>query len=192
LVDFVQRRNLLVRSGVQAHFGPGRAIAVLATLLALSGASSARSERAQKKQWWEGLKTPAKSRAIIDAGTARQRWSKELPEGEFWTPTLADVKALERDLPGYLRQKLRDEPQDRSSRGVESIPLWKKAPLYLRQYVGTTRKGQRAIYGHFFCDIEHDWRRYPVIIFDGGDCFFQLFYDVKTGRFDGLALNGVA
>jgi hypothetical protein len=185
---------------VPAHFGLRRAMAVLAALLLLSGASGARSERAQKQKqkekqkqdWWTDLETPARSRAIIDAETARKRWNKDLPEGGFWTPTLADVKALERNLPGYLREKLGDKPQDRSSAGPESIPLWKKAPLYLRQYVGTTREGQRFIYAHFFCDTIPDWRTTPIMIFDGGDCYFQVFYDVKTGRFEGLMLNGIA
>ena len=104
---------------------------------------------------------------------------------QFWTPPLGDILSLERQLPDYLRQKV--EPR----RG--ETPLWKKAPSYKRQYVGILKSGRRVIYANFFCRATSaDWLHQLVMVKDGGDCYFRLEYDVTSGRFSELQVNGEA
>jgi hypothetical protein len=96
-----------------------------------------------------------------------------------WTPSEADVMALEEQLAGYLP----DEHPD----------LWQKLESYTRQYWGTvTPDGNRAIYANFFCDADRldRWRTDFVMVLDGGDCYFQTIYDVENGDFVWLAING--
>jgi hypothetical protein len=49
------------------------------------------------------------------------------------------------------------------------------------------------ILGNFFCDSAGvDWRENLVSIEDGGDCYFQVEYDVDRGFFILLLVNGEA
>lgn len=101
---------------------------------------------------------------------------------------MADVLALERQLPEFLRS----QPEDSDARAAD---LWLKAPSYLRQYVGFTRNGRRVVYANFFCFrsvSDRDWHVWPVVVDDGGPCFFQVEYDVESGRFSRLSVNGRA
>ena len=36
------------------------------------------------------------------------------------------------------------------------------------------------------------WRKEWVLVMDGGDCFFQLQFDVESGTFTALMVNGEA
>jgi hypothetical protein len=106
--------------------------------------------------------------------------------GEFWTPALADVLALEEKLPAYLREQYKNRRKE---------PLWKRAPRYKRQYFGITRQGERVIYANFFCALfsnAEDWHHVPVGVADGGDCYFSVEYDMKRGTLHDLVVNGEA
>ncbi len=51
--------------------------------------------------------------------------------------------------------------------------------------------GRQIIYGNYFCDnMGKNWRQEFVFVFDGGDCFFQVEYDVESGTFIKLWVNG--
>jgi hypothetical protein len=99
----------------------------------------------------------------------------------YWTPAEADVQALEAGLVTFLQ----------SSPPQASPMLWEKQSTYRRQYAGLVRNGQRLVYASFFCDtLGEDWQREVVFVLDGGDCFFQLTYDVERGTYDNLMVNG--
>jgi hypothetical protein len=137
--------------------------------------------------------TRADDRAIFPRELAREKWAR-LGDStlEFWTPALGDVLKLEERLPTYLRD---DREARRAAEGCcpQSDPLWRRAPGYKRQYVGIVRRGHRRVYANFFCEAPtYDWHRDPVDVDDGGDCYFQVEYDVATGRFDNIAVNGGA
>jgi hypothetical protein len=135
--------------------------------------------------------TPRRTgRAIFDEELARKNWPGLLPSRreKFWTPSTDDVVALERRLPAFLLS----QPDGSNAREND---LWLRAPNYLRQYVGITRKGRRVVYANFFCSrsvTDPDWRVSPVIVLDGGACYFQVEYDVETGVFSRLMVNGYA
>ena len=113
------------------------------------------------------------------------RGTPEADEGT-WTPSPADIAALERALPAALatqgRPELAGAPQG-----------WN------RQYVGIVRGGRRYIYGNFFPEDvtghsrdPDQWRREPVIVCDGGPSFFGVEYDVEARRFTHFGFNGMA
>jgi hypothetical protein len=153
--------------------------------------------------------TKAADRAIFDQELSREKWGFmfRLPTG-FWTPSLPEIMKMEERLPTYLREQLDAAPASRrGARGRGAAgrrvapeppppakpPLWKRAFAYKRQYVGLVKAGRHVIWGNFFCTPPRaDWRHEPAMVDDGGDCYFQVEYDVDTGRFSGLMVNGEA
>jgi hypothetical protein len=50
-----------------------------------------------------------------------------------------------------------------------------------------------ADYGNFFCtDSGMNWTYEWIFIVDGGDCYFQLQFDVESSTFTELTVNGEA
>jgi hypothetical protein len=64
---------------------------------------------------------------------------------------------------------------------------------YYRQYVGIVVKDRRLIYINAFCDEQppSGWRERVVDVCDGG-CSWGAVYDVTTGDFADLEMNGIA
>jgi hypothetical protein len=105
--------------------------------------------------------------------------------GNFWTPSADDIFKLEEGLAEYLSQN--------SSYFYRQPPVWQRLDEYQRQFIGLERGGRQIIYGNFFCNnIGMDWRKILVIVDDGGDCYFQVEYDVESGLFIKLMVNGEA
>ena len=128
--------------------------------------------------------------AVIPKGRAEEMgigtWLASAEEVEgYWTPTEEDVLLLEDKIPSFLREhsnSFRREP-----------PVWEQLDNYKRQYAGLILNGRRIIYGNFFCsDRGTDWKQDWVFVMDGGDCFFQLQFDVESRTFNGLMVNGDA
>ena len=66
--------------------------------------------------------------------------------------------------------------------------------LYKRQYMAITNsKGEKEVWVNCFCD---KWgkgsRTSPVIVMDGGNCFFNLKINLTTGHYYELMVNGDA
>lgn len=101
----------------------------------------------------------------------------------FWTPSNEDVLNLEAGIDAYLRQN--------SGAFYREPPVWERLDEYRRQYFGFKIGGKRFIYGNYFCnDVRMDWRGDFVMVLDGGDCYFQVEYDVEEGSFIQLMVNG--
>ena len=104
---------------------------------------------------------------------------------EYWTPSEAEVRALENGLIAFL--------QDKSAQfNSQRAPIWERLTEYNRQYAGLIMEGRTFIYANFFCDSMTDWKKDFVFVMDGGDCFFQFKYDPATGEFFDLQVNGEA
>lgn len=128
--------------------------------------------------------TRPQDRVIFRAEVARTEWKGFASPDDFWTPALSDALALEQRLPDHLRRELAH---------TEDHTLWRRAPLYKRQYVGIRKQGRRTILANFFCDtLRMKWRTNRYEVFDGGDCFFQIEYDVDEQTFSNLMINGKA
>ncbi|WP_129794070.1 hypothetical protein [Sphingosinicella sp. CPCC 101087] len=104
-----------------------------------------------------------------------------------WTPSAADISALEAALPRALARQRRGDGQD-----------WSGAPRgWRRQYTGLVRDGRRYIYGNFFpahtssrAPEPERWRQEAMMVCDGGPSFFGVEYDVEAGRFTHFGFNG--
>ena len=101
----------------------------------------------------------------------------------YWTPSQAQIDRLEQDLPAFLR----DNAPERSA------DLWQKVAPYKRQYIGIVQADQQLIYVNAMCSMDDDdWQTEPVMVMDGGDCYFNVTYDPATFRFSNLSINGDA
>ncbi|MBE7555497.1 MAG: hypothetical protein HS126_30985 [Anaerolineales bacterium] len=99
----------------------------------------------------------------------------------YWTPSPAEVLALEKQLGPYLQE---NAPRDYPG------PL-RNLTEYKRQYVGLLVNEQQFIRVNFFCDAHGmDWQREFVFIADGGSCYFEVKYEVETGKFSALSIHG--
>ena len=109
-----------------------------------------------------------------------------LVEGDgFWTPSPEDIFQLEGRLVGYLRQN--------EAFFWRQPPVWERLDEYQSQYIGFVRNGKHMIYGNFFCDnFGWDWQEKLVMVEDGGDCYFQVEYDVEDEALIMLMVNGDA
>jgi hypothetical protein len=106
---------------------------------------------------------------------------------EYWTPTEEQVLALEAGVSDYLDGAI---PPEHYGRGILD-----RLSYYRRQYFGIGfSEGEHLIYASYFCpDDSFDyWLEGNVAVLDGGECFFQFFYDPKTGRYSELQINGMA
>jgi len=105
-----------------------------------------------------------------------------------WVPTVEEVRTLEKQLGTYL-------PQHRDAFDGSNIPIEERLPTYRRQYWGILENERRVIFVNFFCNsvpTPTDWTTQEVIGIDGGDCYFKIRYDVETGTFFDLYVNGSA
>jgi hypothetical protein len=177
-----------------AHRLPAAALAAALTLVAAASPSDGAPPPSPKPAAAKGLAKPppgAADRMIFPKEAARELWAAQFPPpAMFWTPLLDDVMKMERQLPAFLRR------EGRAGRlhNEKPAPLWKRVAGYKRQYFGLVEKGRSIVYGNFFCADggDKDWQRRPVDVDDGGDCYFQVRYDPKTGRFFALSVNADA
>ena len=107
--------------------------------------------------------------------------------------TEADVRRAEAALPKFLAQPLEQALQTRWPREAERRQkVLAKLPSYKRQWAGLATENKRVLYMNFFCRVHElqQWRTAPVSSCDGGDCYFHVDYDLDTGAFDNLSING--
>ena len=100
----------------------------------------------------------------------------------FWTPSAAQIIAVERRLPDFLRES------------GHAIKLSESR----RQYVGVISAGKRLIYvnafpASFLRVLDHaDWKAAAFIVCDGGDECWGAEFDPATNSFRNIEFNGVA
>ncbi|MEA3334661.1 MAG: hypothetical protein U9R25_02050 [Chloroflexota bacterium] len=104
----------------------------------------------------------------------------------FWTPSADVVFQLEDKITDYLRQN--------PEQFFHQPPVWQRLDEYQRQYIGLSfQDGRQIIYGNFFCNNSgRDWRQQLIFVLDGGECYFQVMFDVDFGEFVELRVNGEA
>lgn len=108
--------------------------------------------------------------------TAASSCAGSRPHGKItsdWTPTSSGVI----DLEGSLRRYLKHAAPQLEARLAECR----------RQYTGFYHVGKRLMFVNFACDgpRSSEWRCRPVVVDDGGDCFFNLRCEPKTNLWDG-------
>ena len=103
------------------------------------------------------------------------------PAEAYWTPLPADVAALEAEI------------EDAWAAAAPPHARGEDLSGHLRQYVGAVEAGERLILVNGFCDpYDADWQDEPVVVADGGACYFQTTWDVERAEFRSLTVNGEA
>ena len=164
----------------------------LALFLAVAGCAPTPPEPVAAQEEIAELWT-ADTRTVLTGDAARTltRQCSRVSPGpveSLWTPTDAEVDALENDLILLVARELEEAGESPSPGG------------YYRQYAGFVIGGKRIIYvnGVDETAIERepnpahpfDWRTQAVQICDGGTITFGVEYDPATGQFSNFAFNG--
>ena len=138
--------------------------------------------------------------ASISVAQAKIRWAI-LPETEAdhakelcsrpgppkfqgtWKPTDSDIQTMESRLSRISRL--------RTQSGIVGVQI-DHPENYYRQYLGITIDEHKFIFINAFCDDKppDSWREMLVDICDGG-CSWGVVYDLATGNFSHLEMNGV-
>ena len=95
-------------------------------------------------------------------------WKSITGAKEFWMPSKQEVLKAE--------QRIQEHLKTNTERYAD---LWKKLPAYKRQYVGIIVNDRKRIFCNFFCFPDGPPSEKPMIVFDGGTCFFHIEYDVS-------------
>jgi len=111
----------------------------------------------------------------------RERISEYTSAGG-WEVSEAQVRAVEAKLEAAVVAHATEPHHTRIRDGLAG---------YNRRYVGIVRGEQRLIEISGFCDSFRDWQG-PVGVDDGGDCFFDAWYDPETDAITRVSINGVA
>ena len=121
-------------------------------------------------------------RLIIPAGDAARFYEASAGIGaaeSYFTPTVADIDAMTARLRAQL-----------ASPGPQ--PITRPFDAFHFHHIGVVRGGRRLIFTNAFCNTYGDrWLREPISVDDGGDCYFDLKYDIETGSLLELHVNGV-
>jgi len=100
----------------------------------------------------------------------------------YWTPEKSQIIDLESRLSAYLRGAAPAKSRIRTD-----------LRSYRRQYLGTVRDDHEVVFVSFFCETHRqDWTRKPIVVDDGGDCYFRLEYETENHKFSHLEINGEA
>lgn len=139
--------------------------------------------------------------ASISVAQTKTRWTL-LPEAEAdrakqlcsrpgppkfqatWKPTESHIQTMESRLSRISRL--------RTKSGIVGVQI-KHPDSYYRQYLGVVINGRKFIFINAFCDDKppETWRESLIDVCDGG-CSWGVVYNVATGQFSHLEMNGVA
>jgi hypothetical protein len=107
------------------------------------------------------------------------------PTAQTWMPSEKEVRLAESQLSSFLI--------DSADRQPEALVIAKHLSSYKRQYAGIVNSGEKKIFFNVFCQaFETEWTKDPVIVEDGGHCFFQVEFSLKSKSFNNLQINGRA
>ena len=123
-------------------------------------------------------------RGVIVPGADAAEFARDVGWDEsegYWTPSSADVAMLEAEMEDAWAAEAPPAVRDENLRN------------HIRQYVGVIEDGERRVVVNAFCDaLGIDWRSDPVVVADGGACYFQATWDVERAEFRALMVNGEA
>ncbi|NLR95158.1 hypothetical protein HGP29_28445 [Flammeovirga sp. SR4] len=111
----------------------------------------------------------------------------------FWTPSNLEISDIENKLSQRIHKLSKNNPFN----GVNDCPkIHKNLNNYYRQYVSfINNKGDKIIQISFFWDknkTRYNLNEDYMEIFDGCSYYWRINYNIDTGEFFGLSINGIA
>ncbi len=104
-----------------------------------------------------------------------------VPEGP-WEPSVEQVHEVQ--------QLLRPFVEERALAWQEELPPWER---YTIQYQGQMRNDKKVIFINAMCAKPPvQVRKELVYTFDGGPCFFRMYWVPETSEFSDFSFNGYA
>ncbi|MGD0801761.1 MAG: hypothetical protein ABR906_10630 [Terracidiphilus sp.] len=102
-----------------------------------------------------------------------------------WQPTKSQIETLETNITRISDLRSFGAPKGEKIEHPEN---------YFRQYLAVVRAGKNLIYVNALCEVQYniDWRNHVAIVWDGGNCYWQAWYDPATEKFSNLYINGRA
>lgn len=164
-------------------------IVLLLVLVACSSESAPLSQPAQptapvqtvsQGQPYQDLQVAGLEAVIIPGGQAPQYIQTMFgrQESGYWTPSQDDILKMEEQLKIYLQNFVGQN-------------VLKDLSSYKRQYVGIVKEESKLLLGNYFCEVSSiDWKQQPVIVEDGGNCYFQAELDMDSGQIVYFMVNG--
>ena len=151
----------------------------LVLILFLTACTSQPARNAEGKNWVAFSADKAQADQMLD-------WLFPT-DAEYWSPTKADVRAIESGLPAYLQE-------NKSAFYMTDEPVWEQLNKYNSQYVGIILEDRKVIYASYLCRIGEDinWKENFIFVADGGACYFKFKFDTSTSEFYDLLVNGEA
>jgi hypothetical protein len=121
---------------------------------------------------------PRRDSCIVSAQQASDIYGSA---GRYFTPSARDIRELQATLSDFL------SGQERTERIVERLAR------YSGVFVGIREGGHRLVRASYSCvQDEPCSERIESIDLDGGDCFFQVDFNLVTRRYTYLSINGHA
>jgi hypothetical protein len=155
-------------------------IGVSALMTACASRGPARSKSSPPCTQNQAVNSSGAQGVIFPAGAGNVDGHEYGTISEYWTPTPEDIRSAEVGLQSFL---------------TEARPaIAAKLSTYVRQYTGFRLDGRDHIFIQFLCWQPHnpEWRCHPILVDDGGDCYFRLEYDTSSGQYSRLWVNGGA
>lgn len=102
-----------------------------------------------------------------------------------WVPASTDVERAEDRLPAFIAANAGAAP-------LEGTHIPSELSQYYRQYCGVKANPRQIqiLFAHRSSPDASEWLRgQPLGVFDGGEYYFEVTYEVATGRFGSLSVN---
>jgi hypothetical protein len=99
---------------------------------------------------------------------------------EGWTPTQKEIDAAGPAIIDFIK--------------IKNEKIYSNLDKYRCQYFGIYKDKRKRIYCNFFyfTDNTKNWKSNAVIVFDGGDAYFHLEYDMENKECLNFRVNGQA
>ncbi len=114
-----------------------------------------------------------------------------------WQPNEEQVKIAMEEIKKFLRNI--ENNSDNGYFIVSAEKILNEFPQYRVQFQGNIKNGKKVIYCNFFHIQESGneyydsrWQENLIEVFDGGYWYWQIEYDIETGKCINFSVNGEA
>ena len=133
---------------------------------------------------------PKENQVILEIG------SDYLPYKEIWKPSVDDTQKALVAIYAFLRNPKKESihfPDNYEFAHSEIKNIHENLSKYNVQFIGIISNGKKRIYCNFLPSrFGDDWKNDFVFVFDGGFWFWQIEYDIETGKCLNFQSNGYA